>query len=153
MAVIKKRGPESFPTLSRVPYNPPPSASAASYAAVASGRAGALSSKVGPYLSMVLDPHSKDKGCRYPDETIVPTGLVHLAYSNTYTVANGESTLRTYLRWKCDIDNAGGVNTSPILLPDAVGAAFNSVDYGSPKRPGRICRLSTAPSLLGYASD
>jgi hypothetical protein len=82
---------------------------------------------------MVLDPHSKDKGCRYPDETIVPTGLVHLAYSNTYTVANGESTLRTYLRWKCDIDNAGGVNTSPILLPDAVGAAFNSVDYGSPQ--------------------
>jgi hypothetical protein len=82
---------------------------------------------------MVLDPHSKDKGCRYPDETIVPTGLVHLASSFTYTVSEGQSTLRTYLRWKCDVDNPGGVDTSPILTPDYIGSTYASVDYGSPQ--------------------
>jgi len=84
---------------------------------------------------MVMDPHSKDKGCRYPDETIVPTGLVHLASSLTYTVDANAATngFGSGLVWKCDIDNTGGADTSPIWPPGAVGHAPGYVNYGSPQ--------------------
>lgn len=109
------------------------SASQQAYANVASDRASALTGKVSPYLSMVMDPHSKDKGVRYPDETIVPTGLVHLAYSTTYTVPAATSNFATALTWKCDIDNAGGADTSPIWPPGPVGAGPGYNDYGAPQ--------------------
>lgn len=135
MAVIKRSSPENFPALSSAQprYTAPPSGSYASYASVASGRAAALTGKISPYLSMVMDPLAKDKGCRYPDETIVPTGMVHLAYSTTYTVPPTASTLATGLRWKCCQDAPGGPDTNPIFPPGPVGLGPAFVDYGTPQ--------------------
>lgn len=129
-AMLKAKSSENFPALSKAQPRPV-SSSYQSYASVASGRASALQGAVSPYLAMVLDPQSKDKAARYPDETIVPTGLVHLASQSTYTVPTGTTTLITMLRWKCDIDDPStGANTAPINLPSsAFSGTWN--DYGS----------------------
>lgn len=125
----------SFPALSASPARMAPSSSMASYASVAAGRAASLAGDVGGYLGMVVDPHSKERGARYPDETIVPTGMVHLATSVTYTVPAGESTFATQLKWKCDQDGLPGApaDLPPIILPKPVPAPGTWVDYGVPQ--------------------
>jgi len=134
MARVKRASPEIFPALpSASNRQPAPSASYASYASIASGRAAALQGKVAPYLAMVLDPHSKDKGARYPDETIVPTGLNHLAASASYTIPDGGSTFVTGLRWKCSRDTPGGADTAPILTAAPTYGSGDWSEYGTPQ--------------------
>lgn len=41
---------------------------------------------VSKYASMMLNPFQKENACRYPDETIVATGMVHLSRSLTTPV-------------------------------------------------------------------
>jgi len=137
--MVKAKSPVNFPALVKVQPKGPsgPSNSYNSYASVASGRAGSLVGEVAPYLAMVMDPMAKDKASRYPDETIIPTGMVHLASQNTYTVPTGSSTVMTALRWKCDLDNdASAANTSPIIVaqPITTGPVLSLTDYGNPQK-------------------
>lgn len=145
--MIKAKSPENFPALpkARSPSSPAPvgagAGSYASYADVASGRAGAIGSSISPYLSMVIDPMSKEKGVRYPDETIVPTGMVHLASSTSFTIPEDypvpglKGSFWTGLRWKCDVDDTTTTaNTAPILGPQGVGEPIVFSDYGAPQK-------------------
>lgn len=134
--MVKAKSSANFPALAKVQPKGPtaPSSSYASYSSIASGRAGALMGEVAPYLQMVMDPMSKEKAARYPDETIVPTGLVHLATQTTYTVPEGESAVFTALRWKCDLDNpTTPSNTAPILKPVGPLVPTAQIDYGQPQ--------------------
>jgi len=110
------------------------SSSLASYSGAAAQRASSLQGAVSPYLAMVVDPMSKDKGVRYPDETIVPTAMVHLTSSYTTTIPSGgpyPGTVATQLRWKCDIDNpATAADTAPIKVPAPFGTGWTFQDYG-----------------------
>lgn len=84
------------------------------------------------YMEMILDPHrSTENAVRYPDETIVPTGLVSLQDSITYTVPAEEvgtvGTFRTLLRWKViDDDVASSYSENPILSPIPIGATSHT---------------------------
>jgi hypothetical protein len=149
MARVKAKSPENFPALSKALNTPPVrtgpvgagAGGYASYAEVASGRASAIGSSISPYLSMVVDPMTKEKGVRYPDETIVPTGMVHLASSTTFTIPEDYPTpglkgsIWTALRWKCDVDNVSTTaNTAPILGPQGIGDTIAYTDYGNPQK-------------------
>lgn len=89
---------------------------------------------------MVIDPLDKGKAERYPDETIVPTGLVHFTSSTTYVVPEGSTTLSTALRWKCAQDEVGGPNTAPIypvtdISHGPLGVGNDDwTDYGTPQQ-------------------
>lgn len=48
---------------------------------------------------MLLAPHQRECSVRYPDDTIVPTAMVHLTTSSTYTV-DASTDFVTGLRWK-----------------------------------------------------
>lgn len=79
------------------------------------------------FINMIRDPFTKEFACRYPDETIVPTALVHLLSSTSYTVPPGTSSFATYLSWKVD-------NTYlPINPPTTFGTPFAAVSYGTPQ--------------------
>lgn len=151
-----------FPSLSGVripaqapsPARPSPSASYASYSSVAAGRASSLGPAVAPYLAMILDPLAKEKGCRYPDETIVPTGMVHLASSTSYTVPAGGTTFAAGLHWKALTSAQAGANPElqPIILPgpSPTEVGFLSyADYASPQKTWSD--LSAVDRSLGLA--
>jgi hypothetical protein len=82
---------------------------------------------------MLLDPFSVSKGHRYPDETIVPTALVNLRRSDTYTVGAG-GTVGTALHWKLRAAT-GGVYVGTVAPPGtsfSAGEAAGVVsDYGT----------------------
>jgi hypothetical protein len=79
---------------------------------------------------MLLDPFSREAACRYPDETIVATGLTHLTTSDTFT-ADPTGTVQTFLRWKVTDFAATAVPT--VSLPTPFGAPVRYADYGSPQ--------------------
>lgn len=143
---MKAKSSENFPALGRAHPTWAPSGGSASYqsyASVASGRASELGRAVSPYLAMIIDPHSKEKGCRYPDETIVPTGMVHLSSQVTFTVPDFATappgfagSFYTALRWKVDEDDPSSViDTDPILAPRQLGTAGPDPwqTYGAPQ--------------------
>lgn len=79
-------------------------------------------------MEMILDPlRSTERAIRYPDETIVPTGLVSLQDSLTHVsgpVLGGvPNTFYTDMKWKVvDDDPATGVDDQPICTPTQLGA-------------------------------
>jgi len=90
--------------------------------------AAAAGSVAKAYFSMVIDPLDRAKSSRYPDETIVPTGMVHFARSITYIVENA-GTVLTGLQSKILPTNAGA-----ILGPAEAGrGSMVQEDYGLPE--------------------
>lgn len=136
LAALKSDGGAQFPPLRSLSFVTQPR----DESRLAYGRE--IMSKVGPagvaspYLRMVLNPFESE-GRRYPDESIVPTGLVHLQTSSTYTVdasgaANG---FWTYLNWK--VTDAVASLHSTILSPIAIGSTPTFSDYGVPQASWR----------------
>lgn len=88
------------------------------------------------YMGMVLNPHQSTDAtdlCRYPDETIIPTSLVSLQDSLTWTQSTGPTagsvagSFVTALRWKCSGDDATyTINGSPILTPTNLISNINT---------------------------
>lgn len=143
-ALVSRKTTEQFPvpSFARSSAAGPAAAGAggkgsyASYASVAAGRTSTVRGKAEPYLAMLMDPQAKDKGVRYPDETIVPTSLVHLASSVTWEVPAGANTVAAGLRWKCSQDSAGGLDVDPIFPPIDIPSITGTtawVDYGTPQ--------------------
>jgi len=81
---------------------------------------------------MILDPLAKEKGCRYPDETIVPTALSHLTATTTYVVSSA-GTVSTFLRWK--VTDYAATTVPTIQFPGALTGvpAPTFGDYGAPQ--------------------
>lgn len=100
------------------------------YADVARGRSLELSErKVSPYLAMLADPFPKENVARYPDETIVPTALVHLTTSSVYAIA-GDATFFTALSWKATtVADGKGV----IIPVQPLATVAGGYDYGAPQ--------------------
>ncbi len=86
---------------------------------------------------MVVNPFESE-GCRYPDESIVPTGLVRLQTSTTLTTAAPGSIL-TVLNWKVRDATAGGAGTGHATIIPAfnIGGSIVNSDYGVPQAAWR----------------
>lgn len=132
----KVRGGVEFPPLTNranptpVPRSGPSYADVTTYGQSKVGQVKGLTS----YMEMILDPHrSAEDACRYPDETIVPTALVSLQDSITYSVPATTSvtqvsgTLITALKWKVTKDDSGTETISelPITRPQLMDTSFN----------------------------
>jgi len=125
-------GGASFPPLSSGPVvaSPTASGSRASYLDVASGRSAELAArKVSPYLKMLADPFPRENAIRYPDETIVPTALTHLAASKTFLVP-AEGTVAASLGWKATTVAGGG---GCVGAPGPLSSFVTTTDYGLPQ--------------------
>jgi hypothetical protein len=86
---------------------------------------------VSSYSKMLMDPFARNHLCRYPDETIVPTALVHLTTSVTYTVPTGTSDVRSVLRWK--VTDLSVTSAFTYTQPAPVAGASVAADYGTPQ--------------------
>ncbi len=100
------------------------------YRSGAWGRKGGLRAS-GEYLQMLVNPFVQN-GQRYPDETIVPTALVHFNASQTWTVNASAAAggFYTYLNWKV---RTAGVSDATFVGPTAFGGAVTTRDYGTPQ--------------------
>ncbi len=87
-----------------------------------------------PYFRMVINPFDGE-GQRYPDESIVPTGLVHLQTSSTFTVDNTAATsgMLTVLNWKVTDAVSGASSHATFLPPWGIGSPSVNSDYGAPQ--------------------
>jgi len=90
-----------------------------------------------PYLNMVINPFEAE-GHRYPDDTIVPTAMVKLARSSTFTVdsTGSASGFMSVLGWKVRDYAAGPPAAYTIMLPSNIGT-YSLGDYGSPQSAWR----------------
>lgn len=124
---------EEFPALPKTSPVPAPSGRAAFLGDAAARGKDVVERNVTDYSRMLLDPFSVSKGHRYPDETIVPTALVNLRRSDTYTVGAG-GTVGTALHWKLRTAT-GGVYVGTVAPPGtsfSAGEAAGVVsDYGT----------------------
>lgn len=69
------------------------------------------------YMAMIMDPfRSTEHATRYPDETIVPTGLTSLQESRTFTSTSQVANWVTALKWKVNTDagETPGFSENPI---------------------------------------
>lgn len=122
---------EQFPPLPSAPRQPGKVTfgELGSYAEVARGRQTEMASHrsgLSKYMEMILNPHRTSDSsdlCRYPDETIVPTGVVSLQDSSSFVVpaATGSQipgTLFAQLRWKVNNDQSDWTaNSLPVVPP------------------------------------
>jgi len=82
---------------------------------------------------MILSPHERRTGVRYPDDSLLPTALTHLTQGNVFAVPAGGSNFITAIRWKAVIEDIPGnvigpmtlstgslVYLEPILLPQTI---------------------------------
>lgn len=75
---------------------------------------------------MLLDPLNQEASARYPDDSLVPTGMVSLLTTNTYTTT--DTNFQTWLRWK--VTDPATLPTIRNPTPLAVAATYS--DYGAP---------------------
>lgn len=133
LAALRADGGVQFPPLPASLVTRPKDLSLASYANGIAERAGAIRG-ASPYLRMLINPFDATSR-RYPDESIVPTGVVHLTTSNTYTVDASAASVGfyTFLNWK--LRTASG--TSPFHAtyypPIPFGGTITYADYGGPQ--------------------
>jgi len=86
-------------------------------------------------MDMILNPmRSAEQSIRYPDETIVPTGVVSLQDSVSYQVGSivggVAGTVQATLRWKVvNDDPASALNELPIVSPKPLGTLGGNVPY------------------------
>jgi len=78
---------------------------------------------------MLFNPFDKGLAQRYPDETIVPTAMVHLASTTTFSVPTVNFV--TTLNWKVTELTMTGIPT--IVYPAPIGAPVLNTDYGPPQ--------------------
>jgi hypothetical protein len=108
----------------------------ASYVKEVASRSGRVAS---PYLGMVINPFDS-KSTRYPDETIVPTALVRLTASETFTVDSpaASSGFWSFLNWKVlDLAGTDPVTSATYTKPVAFGGTVVYTDYGAPQSAWR----------------
>lgn len=101
--------------------------------AVASRSAGLRTSSSSKYMDMLIDPFVPT-GCRYPDESIVPTGMVHLGTSETYTVdaTAAAAGFFTILNWKArTASNTPGSYSATLMSPIAIGTLNAAIASGT----------------------
>lgn len=124
----------------RAPAPPPPRAPAGAsdahgYARAKTGQMRGLTT----YMEMILDPHrSADQACRYPDETIVPTGIVSLQDSISWQVpaptgSEVAGTVYTALKWKTTTNDATTptINEFPISVPSLLDTSKTPQTLGA----------------------
>lgn len=87
---------------------------------------------IGKYGHMMMDPFNREAATRYPDETILPTSLVHLTSSSTYLV-DGTGTMWAWLKGKVISNTAalGYPAAYTLIRPTRVGTPWGPDDYGS----------------------
>lgn len=141
----------ALPTAKPKPATPVANSNSVSYRDAAAGRGLEMAARdVSKYSQMLLNPFEKNSGCRYPDETIVATGLVHLARTVTYvqpalTPLGGQPTDRFITALGSKVISSGasvppGASETPftILAPGsfangAAPSAAGQTDYLTPQ--------------------
>jgi len=116
----------------------PPEAPLASLG-VWADRTGRPTKRVGPsFMRMLLDPFDRDAAVRYPDDTIAPTALVHLASTMSYETT--DSTFLAGLSVKnVDLGPSTANYATPIVIPGANnGPSYSRLaDYGAQQQAWR----------------
>jgi len=65
------------------------------------------------YMNMLMNPHERRNGVRYPDDSLLPTALTHLTEGLVYKATGAD--FITAIRWKC-VQNIPGNEISPIQI-------------------------------------